>query len=710
MATLDRTLTATEMPRLCDRTHELAARALSGEHGRAMEPAGFSLEDCGDVSGLSEAMSYATVIKAIAERAPLRVLDGQLVVGAATFLEAANHRTPVLDSYSTSHTTPGFGRVLEVGYIGLRHQIEERLVRGDLDEQRVDYLHAMLLCLDAANTWHHRYVDLLEDRIASTDGETQATYRHALAALRRVPEEPATSIHEAVQSLWFQFAFQRLCGNWPGIGRIDAMLGPYLQRDLAEGRLALDDAREILAHMWIIGCEWLGATTRQVGDSGDGQFYQNIVLGGVDAAGWQVINEVTYLVLDIVEELRISYYPIAVRLSSNTPERLLRRIAEVQRLGTGTVAVYNEEMVISALVGFGYPLEEARTFANDGCWEVLIPGKTAFSYRPFDALQLLQQALGVSDAAEPPPVYPTFEALYGAYSERLASYLHEFQRVADDHERGGRAAPLISLIVDDCIERARDYHDRGAHYTVLTPHAGGLPDVANSLLAIKELVYDAQEITLADLVPVLRRDWDGHEGLRRRMRSRPSQYGNDDPAADAMMVQVFDDYASLAGFVHDRDGVLRPPGLSTFGRQIEWADARGATAAGTRRGEYLANNFSPSPGSDRSGPTAVIKSFCAVDSTKLPNGTALELKVHPSTVVGEPGLEMLVSLMRTFVDLGGWFMHIDVVDSELLREAQQHPERYPNLAVRVSGWSARFVTLDRTWQDMLIARTEQVAG
>ncbi|MBM3187243.1 MAG: hypothetical protein FJZ90_00795 [Chloroflexi bacterium] len=695
------------MPRLSAATHSLAERALSGEHGRAMRLADLSLADCGNLDGLSADRQYARVMLEVARRAPLRVEEGQRIVGASTYLEAPRHLTPVLGTYSTSHTTVGFDRVLRIGYRGLRQRIQERLGRGDLDERGADFLQALLVCLEAASIWHARYVRLLEERIRASSGEIRATYERALDALRNVPEHPATTFHEAVQSLWFQFAFQRLCGNWSGIGRIDEMLGPYLQADLAAGRITLDEARELLAHLWINGCEWIGADIRQVGESGDAQHYQNVILSGVDAAGNDITNEVTYLVLDVVEELRIADYPIAVRISSRTPERLLRRVAEAQRLGGGIVAIYNEEMVIRALARFGYPLEEARSFANDGCWEVLIPGKTTFAYRPFDMFLLLQQALGVSNPSAPPPDYSSFDALYAAFLERLRAYLDAFHAQADDFERGGRAAPAISLLVEDCIEKARGYHDRGARYVVFAPHAGGLPDAANSLLAIKTLVFEEQRLSLPELVAILRDDWEGHEALRRRMRSGLAYFGNDNPEADAMVRRVFDDYVRLAGAVHEREGVLRPPGLSTFGRQIEWAEARGATAAGTRRGEYLANNFSPSPGSDREGPTAVIKSVCAVDFETLPNGTALELKIHPSGVKGEAGMDTLVALMRTFVALGGWFLHIDVVDSDMLRDAQRHPERYANLAVRVSGWSARFATLSPEWQEMIIQRTEQ---
>jgi formate C-acetyltransferase len=472
--------------RLSDATRDLAARALSGEHGRGMREAGFALDEA-EVADLGPNMRYAMACRLVAERAPLRILPGERIVGSATLLEAARHQAPLTGLSSTSHTTLGFHRVLQVGYRGLREQVEERIARGDLDGRGLDLLHAMRLCLEAAATWHRRHLELLDELVTTSTGEEQAGYRQVREALERVPEEPPGTFREAVQSLWFAYAFQRLMGNWSGLGRIDEMLGPYLKQDLAEGRITLDEAHEFIAHLWIKGCEWIGAIDIP---SGDAQHYQNIVLGGVDAQGQDVTNEVTYLVLDVVEELHISDFPIAVRVNARTPDRLLRRIAEVQRHGGGIVSIYNEDVVIEGLVKFGYALEEARTFANDGCWEVLIPGRTTFGYMPFDALGLLHEVLGLQDTSQPPPDFASFEDLYAAYRARLAAHVDWHNEVADTWSDNGHPAPLVSLLVEDCIERGRGYYDRGSRYYALAPHAGGLANVANSLLAIKRLVYD----------------------------------------------------------------------------------------------------------------------------------------------------------------------------------------------------------------------------
>ncbi len=691
--------------RLSAATRELAARYLAGEIGRTVQPAAFAPAPEFLAASPSPNQHYAEAVRLIAAQAPLRVLPGELLAGAATLKEATWHRTPASPFASISHTTIGFEKALQVGYRGLRAELEERLRRGDLDSQGTDLLQAMRVCLEAAAAWHARYIAALELLVAETSGEDSRHYAEVLASLRRVPEAPPETFREAVQALWMLWDFQRLCGNWSGIGRIDKMLGAFLRRDLEAKRITLDEARELLAHFWIKGCEWITVQDR---GSGDAQFYQNIVLAGVDETGTPVLNEVTDLVLDVVEELHISDFPIAVRLSSATPERLLHRIAAIQRLGGGIIAVYNDDRIIPNLVRFGYPLAEARNYANDGCWEILIPGKTSFGYQPFDALLLLQETMGLTAAAAQPPCFPDFESLYADFRSRLE---REVNRLLDAQAFSDLPCPLFSLLVDGCIERGRSYCEGGPRYTVRSPHAGGLPDVANSLLVLRRLVFEEHHLTLSAFTDILQSDWEGQEVLRQHIRSRFDFYGNDSGEADTLLQRVFNDFTGLVGAVHERHGVLRPAGISTFGREgVAFLAHRTAAASGQKKNAVLAPNFSPSPGTDRRGPTAVIRSHCSVDFSRLPCGTALDLKILPASVAGETGLQALTGLMRTFVQLGGIFMQIDVVDGVLLRDAQEHPEKYPNLSVRISGWSARFATLTKEWQDMIIARTEQAAG
>ena len=696
--------------RLSDRTRELAAIALAGTHGKSMKPAAAILDPSYKSKSLN--LRYAEACRLAAETAPLRILDGELLVGEATLLEAVLHKTPICSVQSTSHTTIDFGRVIQDGTRAIRRSIESAMAPAQgvtllSDDVEPDLYEAMLSCIDALHLRHRRYVEELDVRTERAATPLEAEHWRAVSeSLLSVPEYPAKTFRQALQSLWFTFAFERLMGNWPGIGRIDLILGPFLDRDLAAGIITLGEARELLAHFWIKGCEWIGARAHE---SGDAQHYQNIVLGGVDSGNNQVLNNVTWLVLDVVEELHISDFPVAVRVGKKTPKNLFRRIAEVQRLGGGIVAIYNDDVVIPALKRFGYTTEEARSYANDGCWEVLIPGKTAFSYRPFDALKILQNTIGLGPDSYTVPDLNSFERLYSHFISDLDKAVGKIQDEIDSRFTDGPPSPLLSILIDGCIDAGRSYYRRGARFSVCALHAGGLPDVANSLLAIKHYVFESRRWDMSEFVHMARNDWSPHENERLRVWNESTLYGNDDPDADAMFVRLFNDYTDIVSKHSHRCGAYRPAGISTFGREVsDFFDDRSATVFGKRREDILAPNMSPTPGSDRRGPIAAIGSYCSVDFRQLPNGTPLDLKLSPATVRGEGGVDALASLLRTFVEKGGWYLQVDVIDTDTLRDAQKNPEMYPNLTVRISGWSARFATLSPEWQELVIARTEQI--
>ena len=688
--------------RLSDITHHLAQMGLSGQHGRNMPTVDWEFPEGRDEK-LSNNRKYGYAALSVARNAPLRILPGELIVGSATLREAAQHRIPALNMGSVSHTTVGFAKVLHQGYKGLRAEIDERLSRGGLDSHGTDLLESMLMTLDAAALWQQRNIALLKEMKGNAPDSERRFYQNIIDTLENVPENPPRNFREAVQSLWSLYAFHRLMGNWSGIGRFDQMLWPYLEADLQKGKITLDEARELIAHFWIKGTEWIG----EFNGSGDAQFYQNIILGGIDKDGNEVTNPITYLVLDVVEELHISDYPIAVRIGDHTPEKLFRRIAEVQRFGGGIVSMYNENTVIDGLVQFGYPLEEAREFTNDGCWEAIIPGKTAFIYSPCDMMQPLFRALNLDK--DVPLEADDFETVYGRFTAELGREIDNLQKALDGSWNDpNNPNPLVSMFVEGCIEKGRGYYERGPKYTVNGIHYGGVSDTANSLLVLKKLVFEENYIGLNHFVNILRHNWEGNEGLRRLVQNRFTFYGNDHAEADDMMKRVFDDYTSIVGRVKERNGLKRPCGISTFGREIDWRMARRATPEGSRVGDIMATNCSPTPGSDRKGPTAVLNSYCKLDFTRCPNGATVELKVLPDSVKDENGIAALVALAKTFREKGGFYMHIDVVDSATLIDAQMHPEKYPNLPVRVAGWSARFTTLCKEWQDMVIQRTQQI--
>lgn len=684
--------------RLSEQTRAFAMQSLKGKYGNsAMQTPCVCVDDIEDFESLSMVWQYAKAIVKIAADAPLRICENESVSGAATLGAAIEHVVPAYRNgkplwKSISHLTVDFKTVLFQGVDYLKAQIYSRLNAPHDDIAHEEY-HGMLAVIRAMHIWHGRYLEALKD----TKPENYET-------LKNVPFQPAASFREAVQSLWFTFAFLRLCGNWPGIGRIDELLGGFLKTDLANGSITLDEAREFLAGMFIKGCEWIQSDTPA--SSGDAQHYQNIVLGGIDADGNDVTNEVTYLVLDIVEELPIGDFPISVRFGKQSPEQLVTRAAEVMRHGGGIVAAYNEDLIIDSMVQFGYPLREAREFANDGCWEVQVPGKTRFSYRPFDALAiLLNDTLCLNGT---PHVFGSYEQLYSAFRDNMQLAVQAITDGLDAHLYG-EPVPCcaISLFEQGCIERGRAYNRGGTVYTICSPHIGGAPDVGNCLYIIDKLVFQDKKLPFARFMEILQHNWEGEEALRRHCLNKYTYYGNDCDEPDAYTVRVLDDFADIVAQANrQRDDVLMPAGVSTFGRQIEWADKRSAVPFGKYKNAILSGNASPTPGTDISGATATIKSYCKIDLKKQSCGAALDIKLYPPTVWGENGLTALKSLITGFLALGGFFMQVDVVDGAVLREAQKNPEEYKTLSVRVSGWNARFVTLDREWQQMIIERTE----
>lgn len=416
--------------------------------------------------------------------------------------------------------------------------------------------------------------------------------------------------------------------------------------------------------------------------------------------------------LDIVEELAISDFPITVRVNDKMPRRFLERVAQVMRHGGGIVAVYNEALVLEALDRIGYGKKEALSFANDGCWEVQIPGKTNFNYVPFDSLRILLNDTLHLDT-ENPAHYDDIESLYNAFRSNLKNMVDgicsdavkEFADFCEHPEKG--VCSVISVFEQDCIQKARGYHNGGRVYRVVSPHIGGAPDVGNSLLAIQKLVFEEKKVSFDDLMRILQNNWEGAEALRLYALNRYIYYGNDNDEADAYTARIINDFGDMVEAWQGKSPIIFTGGVSTFGRQIEWAPFRLATPFGKRKGDILSGNDSPTPGTDTEGATAMIRSYCKADLKKMGTGAALDIKLVPGTLRGENGVSALVALIEGFCRLGGYFMQLDVVDAKVLKLAQENPEEYKTLSVRVSGWNARFVTLDREWQNMIIERTEK---
>lgn len=691
--------------RLSEATRLFAHESLNHKYGLdTLKTEYISLDNVENYSEMSALEKYNAGILEIAKRAPVRICDGELISGAATLGGAVGHVFPAkaegdVRDYATgvSHLTVDFREVLEIGLDGVRKKAEEYLEIHKNPEKK-EFVSSCIHCIDCMKIWRDRYIAELKIR---------GGFDKNVENLSRVPFHSAENFYEAVQSIWFCFAFMRLTGNWPGIGRIDVLLGDYLKRDLEGGTLTLDEAREILAHFFIKGCEWISGMET---GGGDAQHYQNIVLSGTDEEGHDVTNEVTYLVLDIVEETGIGDFPITVRITAGTDERLFTRISEVIRLGGGVVAVYNEKVVLRALRGMGYIESEARTFANDGCWEVQIPGRTKFGYVPLDAFRLLQRVT-LDDYGDVD--FPDFSTLLLKYECDLAQ---EIKRIFDESVLGTLdesgnfkkefPCTVVSLFEHSCIENGLSYKEGGTDYVVVSPHIGGLPDAANSLYAIKKVVFDEKLLSLSRFMEILRNNWEGEEDLRLQILNEYRYFGNDNDEVDLIAAKLLDDFSGMCERFDGKTKVRFVSGVSTFGRQLAWAPSRLAAPFGRKAGEVLSGNLSPTPGTDKAGTAAIIKSYCKADLSKQRTGAALDVGLIGNSLDAENSTTALSGLIKGFVRLGGFFMQIDTVDRNTLIEAQKNPLDYQNLSVRVSGWNARFVTMSKEWQDMIIDRTK----
>ena len=690
--------------RLCEKTRQFAYESLNHKYGLdTLKTPYVSLDHINNYNSLSDLEKYNTAIREIVTKCPIRICDGELLSGSATLGDAIKHIIPASfnnqSNQSVSHLTVDFFEVLNIGLNGIRRKTEKSL-KVHTEPDKKEFLKSCIFCIDCIKIWHKRYIDALTEK---------GNYEKNIKNLSRVPFEPAQSFYEAVQSIWFCFAFLRLTGNWPGIGRIDVLLGKYLKHDLENNIITLDDAREILAHFFIKGCEWI---TGESTTSGDAQHYQNIVLAGVDEQGCDITNEVTYLVLDIIEETGISDFPTTVRINKNTDEALLKRVAEVIRYGGGTVAIYNEDLILEALCDIGYPLSEARTFANDGCWEVQIPGKTRFAYIPFDSLKILQSI--TLDNYSGKISFSNFNDLLNHYKKDLEKlidtiYSDTVEAVFESDNKTfkkGAVCTAVALFEHPCIEKGLSYYDGGTEYTVISPHIGGLPDAVNSLYAIKKAVFDDKIISFDEFMQVLKNNWDGNEDLRTILLNKYMYYGNDNDEVDEIASNILNDFSDMCTKYNGKTPMRFISGVSTFGRQINWAPSRIATPFGRKKGEILSGNLSPTPGTDQNGALAIIKSYCKADLKKQHSGAALDIGLIPSDLETENSLSVLMGIIKSFVLLGGFFMQIDTADKNLLIEAQKHPENYQNLSVRISGWNARFVTMNKEWQDMIIQRAK----
>ena len=627
---------------------------------------------------------------------------------------------------------PNYEKIFRVGVRGLIREAREELERIDREVppdyvDRKEFLRAVVISLEALIAFAHRYAGKAERMAARTpDREKRQRLLEIAGTCRRVPEHPPRTLLEALQSFFFVHVARYIEYSTLGIGvRFDKIFGRFYENDLKEGRIDREEALELLQLLWVKFHE-LGLVYSPLLTSiyGGVESLQAITLGGVDEAGRDVTNEMTYLVLETADAMRTLEPSIALRYHDGTPDELLSRATDVIRSGVGYPSLFNDRSIIPTLTGWNVPEDEARDYAVTGCVYLELPGKnvTRRANGGFVAPKCLWWALhqGIDPrtgeqygAATPDPrTFTSADDLLNAYLEQVRFFFGKqniIEKTCRSLYEKYLPRPLYSAFLDGCIERGQDCR-KWAYPSPLHDICViiGPTNVADSITAVKRVVFEEGRITMSELLTALDADWEGYEHIRQMMRDAP-KYGNDEDFADDIARQVHHGTARVMAEFTDRFGnPCRGDGSgvsATYGCAIDTP----ATPDGRKAGEPFADaTLSPIQGMDRKGPTAVLKSAAKIDTTRTYNHL-LNQKFPPSTL-DEDMKDVFLSYLRTWGDLGVSHIQFNVVDRNTLLAAQQHPGEYQDLVVRVAGYSAYFVDLSKGLQDSIIARTEQAFG
>jgi len=624
---------------------------------------------------------------------------------------AAAQEMGVSEGGYTSHVPFGTEKVLRLGLRGVREQAAARLTELGEDGEKAAFLKAVLLSLDAVTEHIRRHADESLRLIGETRDEARSEELKTIADVCLwVSTEPPRTFREALQLYWFCcLAMAAESQSCIPIGRFDQDLYPYLERDLDAGKTTLGEAQILLECLWIKLNFESDLTTDTC---------RNITLAGQGQDGLDATNTLTYMCLDASHRLRLADPKLNVRFHGGSPARLLRKCVEMVKDGLGGFpAFYNDEAIIEGLNRMGVPPEHARLYSCDGCQEIILPGRGDFYpvHTAVDLLACVQSTLGVPpylvEPGEPEPPQPEARG-YGGFEEFMDEYFSKLDsRVDSAVEEGnkrdrGLAAyspvPFLSSTLEGCLERGLDKTAGGCAYNWTGCNGQAFAAAVNSLAAINKMVYEEKLVTLDELRGTLMEDW-SDERLRQYALNRVPKWGNDDDYVDAVAVRV-------AG--HFIDEVLRHrnprggpyyPGIFTF-HHVSRGVRSSASPDGRRAGDPVSTHLSPVAGTDKAGPTLAVNSALKVYALRPPEGTALDLRFHPTALMGD-GVEKLEDFIKAFMRRGGTVVQFNVVDSETLRDAQANPEQYRSLLVRVWGFSAYFTTLTKEYQDEIIART-----
>lgn len=625
-------------------------------------------------------------------------------------------------------------KVLEVGFKGIKEEIREKL--GELQETRSEdqekrlFYEAVLMTSDAIATFANRFAEEAK-RLASQESDEER--RKELDKIARVcawvPENPARDFWEAAQVAWFlQLVVQlEANGNAVSPGRLDQYLYPYYKADVEKGDLTTAQAQEMLDCFWLKLNEIVKVWDREASHVHPGfPMTQNLTIGGQTPDGLDATNELSYMMLNSHEHIRLQNPQFTVRIWRNTPNDFLMRVAETVRLGTGMPAMFGDEICIPAIIRTtGIPLDRARDFRIVGCNELTprgLQGRANGGY--LNVARIVDFALNdgvdrltgerIGPSSGDPSQFRDFDSVLDAVKSQLAHFvrLDVINNLAVDMaQRELTPHIFLSSIIEGCIENGRDITWGGSLYGVTPLQGVGMATAADALTAVKKLVFDERKLSLAKLKEALDANYEGARGeeIRRMVLGAP-KYGNDDDKADFIARKLYDMFFDEVESHRDIDSRPYAPMILTLGVTVPHGWRTGATADGRMARSPVSDSMSPTNGADRKGPTAVLKSASKIDMVRMMQGGILNLKFSKTALEGEGALRKFAQMVRTYlVDLRGIELQVNVVDAETLRDAQRYPENYADLIIRIAGYSARFVELAREMQDDIIARTEHSA-
>ena len=641
---------------------------------------------------------------------------------AGVFTEFMEQRAP-------GHTVLG-DKIYGKGFLDLKDDIRASRDRLDYynDPRAYDKneeLRAMDIVADALICYAARYAEELR-RLAG-QGSDAARARELLRMAEictRVPARAPETFWEALQYYWFvHVGVISELNPWDSFnpGRLDQHLYPFYRADIEAGRLTPERARELLQAFWIKfnnhpAPPKVGVTAAESGTYTD---FALINVGGIKPDGADAVNELSYLLLDVIEEMRLVQPSSMVQLSKKNPDRFLKRAIRIIKTGFGQPSVFNTDAIVQELVRQGKSIEDARCGGASGCVESGAFGKEAYILTGyFNIPKVLEITLhnGVDPAtgrqigAETgdPTAFSTFDEFYAAFERQLNHFIDikiKGNNVIERLFARYLPVPFLSLLIDDCIATGKDYHEGGARYNTSYIQGVGLGTITDALASIQYNVYDKTHVSMEGLLDALRANYEDDARLRERFLNDTPKYGNDDEYADGVLRRVFETYyAAVDGRPNTRGGRHRVNLLPTT-VHIYFGGVVGALPDGRKAGEPLSEGISPVQGADRNGPTSVLKSAAKIDHVRT-GGTLLNQKFTPQLLAGDNGITKLAHLIRTYFRMDGHHIQFNVVTADTLRKAQAEPEKYRDLIVRVAGYSDYFVDLGIALQNEIIQRTE----